>query len=276
MSYPRVGQHEGEAGGGASLPQRFQVDGLGMCAVKFAGSRHGPRALCNELIGFGVADVLDIEHPAVGVVEVEGFLLPKNGLVLRDDWGDSYTLEAGLHFYSQWLEPSDRVTASELEGVSTVRNASMLAGIVLLDMLIGNWDRSPQNPNLLIHRAGGRNRLTLIDLGFAFGGYAWQEGNLKPYSGFEMGYFPKLRHLLPYDGIDALLATVNPVRDFSDYVGKLKLLTRDVLEGIIERVPPEWGLSLAERSALVDYLEQKAQLLPEYLEARLKKEQWWL
>lgn len=240
---------------------------MGLCAVKFPNNPHGSKSLVNELIGFQVAGVLGLECPECGVVQIEPEVLPKGRLELLDADGAPCVFGPGLAFYSRWLQPADHPTVSDIAGL-TVDNPTFLAGMVLLDLLLGNWDRKPSNPNMLLHRQR-RHRLVLIDLGMAFGGGVWELGNLQ-----NTDLWPP-HEAFPYaSDIEALLVRIKTT-DFSGYLAKLVELTRAKLEEIVAKVPSEWGITEAERLALVNYLYTKAQALPTYLEQRLARQEWW-
>ena len=255
---------------GQSLPQIFLVEGVGQCAVKFLQNPQGPRVLINELVSFGVASALGIEHPRVGIAEVDAIVLPSDGVLNTfDRWGDPCMLEPGLHFYSQWLEPADRIEADDLKS-STVKNASMLAGVVLLDLLVNNWDRKRGNMNLLLHRESGGQRLKLIDMGMAFGGSLWTIGNLTDSS------LPPVEEPLRYaDELGDILAGINVQEAFDPYLRRLEILTRTRLQDIVQAVPDAWRITEEEREALLNYLFQRVQALPDYLSSRLGKDVWW-
>jgi hypothetical protein len=253
------------------------VDGIsGICLVKFLENPQGPRALPNELIGFRIADHLGLEHPEVGVVKVDADTLPDSGQLLasnRDIYGNAkFTFGPGLAFYSRWLDPKDEVFASDVRGIGVAVNPKMLAGVVVLDLLLGNTDRKPKNTNLILHRESTRQHLKLIDLGMAFGNANWEIGNLRDTD------LPPLTAPLPYSipPVD-LLDTVNPVTDFAPYLAKLQSLNCPKLEAIMSTVPSEWGITAQHRAALVDYVYTKAQQLPTYLATRAatRTKKWW-
>ena len=255
---------------GQSLPQIFLVEDVGQCAVKFLQNPQGPRVLTNELVSFGLATALGIEHPRVGVVEISAAVLSGDGVLNTvDRWGDSCTLEPGLHFYSQWLEPVDRVEADDLKGLA-IKNAAMMAGVVVLDLLVNNWDRKRGNMNLLLHREAEGQHLKLIDMGMAFGGSLWTVGNLMDSS------LPPVAEPLRYAGeLGDILANVNVQEDFQPYLQKLRKLTEAKLGAIIQTVPDAWLVTEEEREALLNYLFQRVQALPDYLSSRLGKDVWW-
>ena len=116
-----------------------------------------------------------------------------------------------------------------------VPEAGLAAAIVWFDALITNVDRTPRNTNLL----RWHGRLWLIDHGAAL--YFHHAGRTP---GHERMRFEQIREhvLLPFAGpvgeADARLAP---------------LVTRGLLEGIVEAIPAEW-LGGDERSVYVDYL----------------------
>lgn len=272
MRYPQAERYERPVGRGATLPQLFVVEGKGLCVVKFLQNPQGNRALPNELIGFRLATALGIEHPEVGVVEVVAQVIP-NGKTLEvvDEDGGKRVFLPGLHLYSRWLEPVTQAEATDLLPLaqSSPENIELLASVVVLDLLLGNWDRKPLNLNLLIHREG-RHRLKLVDLSMAFGNANWMLGNLLKTD------LPPLDERLPYSGdLDEVLRMVNPTTDFKQVLAKLNELTREGLEAIVASVPPDWGVNEREKQALVDYLEKRSAQIPDYLSKRLQKQEWW-
>ena len=261
----------GEHDSGASRPQRFSVDGVGQCLVKFFQNPQGPRLLVNEFIGYSLADALGVAHPPAGVVEVEAALLPHNGRLELPETQHlaACTFEAGLHFYSQYLSPVDRVAPDDFRRLST-QNAGLFAGAVLLDFILNNWDRSPGNMNLILYRQGNTQQLRVIDFGHAFGGgELWEIGNLSDAS------LPPLAEPLPYAGVlEPYLSTLTE-RDFAPFLERLSALDEEALKEILTALPNEWSITDRERPALLNYLSRRARALPDYLRERLKKDVWW-
>ena len=261
---------------GATLPQLFTVQDLGLCVVKFLENPQGPRGLPNELIGFELANLLGLEHPPVGVVNVPAYCLPHDGQLDFVEYGiyggERFVFKAGLAFYSVWLDPKDEVVAEDIKGVSSAANPEMLAGVVLLDLLLGNKDRKPRNSNLILHRERGRQRLKLIDLGMAFGSAVWDLGDL------QQSALPPITEPLPYSSPPiGLLDSVNPLTDFTPFLVKLASVDRPAVQAIVDRVPQPWGLNDQHRAALINYIVHRAQALPAYMKTRLssKTKKWW-
>ncbi|MEX2540572.1 MAG: hypothetical protein WD314_02155 [Trueperaceae bacterium] len=255
---------------GQSRPQLFLVENIGKCAVKFQQNPQGERALTNELVGFGVAGALGIEHPRVGLVEVGADVLPHDGgLFVQDDDGRQIRFQPGMHFYSQWLEPVNRVGPEDLLGM-TVQNPHMFAGVVVLDTLLDNWDRKPANLNLLLHRERDRQYLKLIDLGMAFGGSLWTIGNFR-----DPSLLPLTVPLRYADVLPQYLSAIRVEQDFERYLPKLSNVTHEAVRALLDLVPDAWQITEEERSSLLRFIIQRVEALPRYFEQRLQKEVWW-
>ena len=241
--------------------------------MKFYQNPQGPRLLVNEFIGYSIADTLSVAHPPGGLVEIDAALLPNGGRLELPETPhfDSSTFEAGLHFYSQYLSPADRVTPDDLRNFNT-RNMDTFTGAVILDLLLGNYDRSPGNTNLLLHREGNAQRLKVIDFGHAFGGgEIWGIGNLRDVD------LPDLSQPLPYaDVLESYFTALSkPEQSFAPLMERLVTIEEDDLNAIIMAVPNAWRVTEEERTALLNYLSQRVQALPDYLTERLKKDVWW-
>jgi hypothetical protein len=271
MPIPQAQLFQGAIARGMSLPQRFVIEGLGSCLVKFAQNPQGKRVLVNELIGFAIADLLEIEHPPCGAVRVDSITFPSEDghLLVQDLDGVEIPFLGGTHFYSQWLENSDQVLLEDLQ-YANIANLSMLAGIVLLDLLLNHWDREPRNLNLILHREKARNRLKLIDLGLAFGSAAWFLEDLQNTD------LPPLEQPLPYATIPtAFVRCIDATRDFNLYLGYLERVNQVAIEAILAQIPDPWLVTDLEKDSLLNFLLVRVAALPDYLEQRLTRKEWW-
>lgn len=129
----------------------------GLFVVKFRGAGQGARALVAELIVGRIAERLGLPVPELALVHLDdrfGRAEPDEEIqdILRGSRGTNVGLRYldGAFTYDP-LAAADRV-APELA-----------AEVVWLDALVTNLDRTPRNPNLLIHDG----RLWLIDHGAA-------------------------------------------------------------------------------------------------------------
>ncbi|GGR68373.1 hypothetical protein GCM10008959_33120 [Deinococcus seoulensis] len=270
---PQAELYFGPVGRGNSQPQKFLLsDQLGLCAVKFQQNPQGPRMLVNEWIGHGLAAQLGIRHAAYGLVDVPADALPHDGCIrITDDDGDEVRLLPGLHFYSQWLEPADDLKPEDLTLGSMMADIGMLAGVAVLDAWLDQRDRKPLNPNILLVRRSGRSSLYLMDMGMAFRSAIWGLGDLLD------PRLPDAAAPLPYSMSPAdLFRAVRPA-DFAPYLDAVSGMTEAIVQSVIDGLPREWGVTVAEHTALVNYLLTRAQALPDYFEARFQRpgQEWW-
>ena len=261
-------------GRGNSQPQKFVLtDGLGLCAVKFQQNPQGPRMLANEWIGYGLAEMLGIRHAPYGLVRVAAESLPDSGrLLVKDDDGDEVSLLPGIHFYSQWLDSATDLTAADLKLAGLISDLGMLAGVAVLDMLVGHWDRKLGNPNLLMVRQSARASLYVMDMGMAFGSAIWGMGNLL------WPALPAVAAPLPYSRPpDQLFSGVRALQYFEPYFDAVEALTEAQIRAMVEALPEEWGVNIQERDALIDFIFIRAKALPANFKARFSRagQEWW-
>lgn len=154
---------------GGSLPALVEADDDGLYVLKFRGAGQGGKALVAEVVagelaralGFPVPELVICElDPAIGRAEpdpeIQDLLLASGGTNLGVDF-----LPGALPF-SPAAGPAPE--------------PDFAAGVVWLDALVTNVDRTPQNPNLLWwHR-----RLWLIDHGAALYWHFSRGASAKP------------------------------------------------------------------------------------------------
>lgn len=270
---PRAEEYVDAVGRGGSRPQRFWLNsGLGLCAVKFQQTPQGHRVLCNEWLGHNLAQFLGVRVPRFGLVDVPAEALPPGGLTVLDPEDQPVALQPGIHFYSQWLEPATELTPSDLVMRRLFSDIPMLAGVILLDMLLDNWDRELSNPNLLVSRQGGIPQIYVVDTGNAFGDPTWGMGNLRiEYSPFSDPAKP-LPYIAPHE---PLLRAINAGQDFAPFLHQLSLVNRTMLTRLVNALPSEWGVTVTEGEALVNFLDARARQIPEHLVQRLTRREWW-
>ena len=222
---------------GGSVPALVEADDDGLYVVKLLGAGHGRKALVAELLAGELARHLGLPVPDQVLVELDGTLAKAEpDGEIQDLLARSAGTNIGLDFLPGAL--------AFAPAIGPAPEADLAAGVVWLDALVTNVDRTPRNPNLLVwHR-----RLHLIDHGSAlYIHHAWKDPGAHARRGF-----PQVRDhvLLPFASsiadADARLAP---------------LVDRAVLEGLAAAIPDDWlpaeaGLPdpAAHRAAYVDYL----------------------
>jgi hypothetical protein len=141
---------------GGSLPAIVEADDDGLYVVKFRGAAQGPKALVAEVIvgelarslGLFVPDLVEVDFDAA-IADAEPD--PEIQQLLRASGG----LNVGLDFLPGSLTFNPAATWRP--------EPELAAGVVWLDGLVTNPDRTVANPNLLVWHG----RLWLIDHGAA-------------------------------------------------------------------------------------------------------------
>jgi hypothetical protein len=222
---------------GGSVPALVEADDDGLYVVKLLGAGHGRKALVAELLAGELARHLGLPIPDLVLVELDAALskAEPDGEI-QDLLERSAGTNVGLDFLPGALPFAP--------AIGPAPDPDLAAGVVWLDALTTNVDRTPRNPNLIVwHR-----RLYLIDHGSAlYVQHTWKdpaEHARRP--------FPQVRDhvLLPFAG--AIAAADERLAPMVD---------RSVLEGLAASIPDDWlprepGLADpdAHRRAYVDYL----------------------
>lgn len=262
---------DGEFPRGGSRPLLVQIEGVGACVLKHQNSPQGTRLLTNEAIGHALCDLFGLDHPTCGIAHVSPTVLPPSGKyeLAETDVLPGCVVEPGSHFYSKLLQPAGDLVADELTDLR-VANADNFAGAIVLDLVLGNKDRSGGNPNVLVHRAAGHHRIAVIDWGMAFGSSSWSLGNL-----VDASFPPVDKRLYSGDFSPFLSALRNPGEEFRPWLDKAENIERREVEGAIAKIPNEWEVTAAERRALVEYIAHKLSHVGAYIDSRLSKDKWW-
>jgi hypothetical protein len=224
---------------GGSLPALVEADDDGLYVVKMRGAGQGPKALVAELVAGELARELGLPVPELVLVELDEHLPDAEpDAEIQDLLAASAGTNVGLDFLPGALPYAP--------GGSFEVDPRLAAAVVWLDAFVENVDRTPRNVNLLVwHR-----RLWLIDHGAAL--YRHHAG-LDPEAA--RGPFTPVRdHVL----LDAAGSIPEADAELAPRV------TRELLERVMARVPPEW----LEPASPADYVED--------LCARLEEPRAWV
>src|SRR4051812_46113591 len=207
----------------------MEADDDGLYVVKFRGAGQGVKALVAEIIAGELARALGFRVPDLVLVELD----PMLGRAEPDaEIHDLLDASAGINLGVDFLPGALPFCA----GTNDVVDPAEAAGVVWLDALITNVDRTPRNPNLLVWHGA----LWLIDHGAAL-----------------------YRH---HAGLDPVLDADRPFPQIADHVllpqaGSLAeadarlapLIDAALLERVVATVPVQW-LPAAGRAPYVEYL----------------------
>jgi hypothetical protein len=219
---------------GGSLPGLVEADDDGLYVVKFRGAGQGLRALVAEVIVGELARLLGLLVPELVEVELD----PVLGAAEPDpEIQELITASAGSNLGVDFLPGSLPYTP----GGPFRPSERLAAGIVWLDALTTNVDRTPRNPNMLIWH----DRLWLIDHGAAL---YLQHGGLDPGTHFDRPFPLIAQHVL--------LARAGSIVETHERLAPT--VERPLLEEVVSLVPADWLAGIGEEPEVyVDYLNRR-------------------
>jgi hypothetical protein len=150
---------------GSSLPALVEADDGREYVVKFRGAGHGEKALIAELVAGEIGRALGLPVPELVLATLpEPIARAESHDEIRDLLGWSIGLNIGMAFVPGALAPD--LARPPLDG------PHWAADVVWFDDLVINPDRTPRNPNLVVHDG----RTWLIDHGSAlYVHHAWTD-----------------------------------------------------------------------------------------------------
>jgi hypothetical protein len=149
---------------GGTLPAVVEAGDGGLWVVKFRGAGQGARALIAEILVGELARELGLPVPPMALVEVPEAL----GRTERDpEIQDLLRASRGANVGVRYLEGAFNF---DLRAAGDLVSEALATDLVWFDALVMNPDRSPRNPNLMVHEG----RPWLIDHGAAlYPHFAW-------------------------------------------------------------------------------------------------------
>ncbi|MBK0401650.1 aminotransferase class I and II [Adhaeribacter sp. BT258] len=224
---------------GGSLPAIVEADDAFLYALKFRGAGQGVKALIAELVAGEIARLLGFRVPEIVFANVdEAFGRTEPDEEIQDLLRASEGLNLAVHYLS------GAITFDALVNQVDAKTAS---GIVWLDCLVTNVDRTARNTNMLIWH----KELWLIDHGaalyFHHSGQNWEEQAKRPFVQIkDHVLLPKASEL---ETVDA---------EFR------KILTPERIQAIVNLLPEDWLATSAFEDA-----EENRQMYANFLNTRI-------
>ena len=241
---------------GGSLPGVVEADDLGTYVVKFTGAGQGVKALVAEVVAGGLGRALGLRVPDLVVVDLDPVVARA-----EPDWEVQELLarSGGPNLGMDFLPG-----AIGFDPVAHSVEPDEAARILWFDALVENVDRTWRNPNLLRwptffpRRSDRHSDIWCIDHGAClYFHHSWARA---------AGVVGRA-----YDASDHVLApfTTAGARASADEVSA-GVVTRSVLESVVDEVPEEW---LAEDPFFSSVAAARAAYV-EHLLARLADRAW--
>jgi hypothetical protein len=228
---------------GGSLPGLVEADDDGLYVVKFRGAGQGPRALVAEWLGGELARLIGMTVPDIVAVELDPAL---GDAEAHQEIQDLVKASGGRNLGLDFLPGALMFNPAAATSLAAM-DPETAAGIVWLDGLITNPDRSVQNPNMLVWHG----RTWLIDHGASlYIHHTWRD--------------PEAHARRPFERIadHVLLPFASSLADADARLAPL--VDRAAVAAIVEQLPDDWlpadafaGDAATQRERYVDYLDRR-------------------
>ena len=236
-------EHLGATARGVTSPQLFRADDGRVYVVKLQNNRLGPKVLANELIGARLGEALGLCFPPGGVIRLEA------GLLKRCRRLAAAGVAPGKHFGSRYLSGTEYLCS---HNVARAINRPEMAGVMLLDHLAHNMDRTLNRRNLLLRREAHGWRIYAIDNSHFFRRALWTEETLRRLA-------PRVR-VNRHGVYGTLLRQYLRPEDFARYLTRVQGWSDAFFAELVAGVPAEWLPHEGERQAVVAFLTARRDL----------------
>ncbi len=239
-------EHLGATGLGVTSPQLFRADDGRVYVVKLQNNRLGPKVLANEFIGARLGKALELCFPPSEVIKLEEELLRRSRRLAARG------VAPGRHFACRYLSGAEYLCR---HNVAKAVNRREMAGVMLLDHLVHNMDRTLNRRNLLLRREAQGWRIYAIDNSHFFRRALWTEETLARLA-------PRIR-VNSHGVYGTLLRHYLQPADFAPYLARIEGWTEEFFAALVAEVPVEWLPHAAERQAAVKFLAARRDLAAE-------------
>jgi hypothetical protein len=233
-------EHLGATARGVTSPQLFRADDGRVYVVKLQNNRLGPKVLANEWIATKLGEALGLCFPPGGVIKLEERVLNRSRRLAAAQ------VAPGRHFACRYLSGAEYLCR---HNVARAVNRSEMAGVMLLDHLAHNMDRTLNRRNLLLRREADGWRIYAIDNSHFFRRALWTEETLARLA-------PRVR-LNRHGVYGTLLRHYLQPADFAPYLAQVQDWSDQFLAAVVAGVPAEWLPHAAEREAVVKFLKAR-------------------
>jgi hypothetical protein len=236
-------EHLGATARGVTSPQLFRADDGRVYVVKLQNNKLGPKVLANELIAARLGEELGLCFPPGGVIRLD------EGLLARSRRLAAAGVAPGRHFACRYLSGAEYLCRHNL---ARAINRGQMAGVMLLDHLAHNLDRTLNRRNLLLRREAHGWRIYAIDNSHFFRRAMWTEETLR---------LLKPRVKVNRHGVyGTLLRHYLRPEDFAPYLTRVQGWSDAFLADVVAGVPAEWLPRATERKAVVDFLAARREM----------------
>lgn len=240
----------GPIGRGATRPHLFRCQDGEVYVVKTQNNKLGCKVLVNEYLATRLGELLELCFPPGDIVMVP------EALARADKCLRCQEVEAGRHFGCRYLKGGMYVGRAAIERAC---NKRQMAGVILLDHFLHNYDRTNSRCNLLIRREKQGYCLYGIDNSHLFKRGRWDAALLQ-------ALVSEVR-VNRYRAYGVLMKHYLTPEDYAVYAERLQNMSDAFINTLVADIPPEWLSLAAERQALVAYLKERRRYVPALVQA---------
>ena len=237
-------EHLGGVNVGVTQSQFMRADDGKIYVVKLQNNRLGLKVLVSEFVAARLGEMMGLRFPPDGVIEIRETLLADNPAL----WEAGAC--PGRHFASQYLDNACYAGQDNLEKAD---NIAEMAGILLFDHMFLNADRGANRKNLLLRQEeDGRYKIYAIDNSHLFRTGKWTAESL----------LKQLKKIKVYyqRSFGTLLRKCIKPPDFLPYLERVKKISDEQIEELVQSIPEEWLPDDSEREVLAQFVKIRRDL----------------
>lgn len=234
-------EYLGGVGVGVTESRYFRATDGKVYIVKLQNNQLGLKVLVNEYLAARFGAIMKLCFPASDIIEINEQTLQENQLL------EELGVNPGLHFGSEFLSGSVYFGKHNLDKAD---NTKEMAGVMLFDHIFHNADRTLNRRNLLLRQEGASYKIYAIDNSHLFKSGRWKLESLNDLATSLKVYYRYSFGLL-------LKECLKP-EDFQPYLDKVKNMTDEQIETVVQEIPEEWlPLTAPERPALIQFIKMR-------------------
>jgi hypothetical protein len=236
FEYVKMARPLSATGQGSSGAQYMASDDGTQYVVKFKENGQGLRVLVNELVANAIALHLDLPCPKGVIAEISDELIK----IANIPPIQGRAVSSGCHFATKRIMNPYSNPPTQLIGQASNRNT--YPGIVLFDILTFNSNRNNAG-NYIVVNAGANIEFYIIDHGHCFGNPNW-----------DVSLVQKIGTWNSQNLMNEIAECITGNDPFRIYIQKIRSISDDFINKIIDEVPAEWQLLQSEKEALRSFL----------------------
>lgn len=242
---------------GKSSPQLIEFSNNGCYVVKFKNSKHGTRALVNEYVVAKLAEILAFPVVPTRIVYMTKAFIENQSKLQRHGFTEGNQFASLFIPNAKGLPKND----DDFPGREEVKNAADAAGILVFDHWVNNLDRGSQNI-LLQSLPDNSYQVYMIDHGKCFpGGFYWTTKTLKK----------EPKKVLKKKSNLWCASLLDSPDEMTPYIDRIINIPEERIFEIVNKIPEDWQVSDAEKTALSDYLIRSRMVLSKLMDRFITK-----